>query len=54
MDRKNLIIYTSLCCYRDKLTDMLKHGNEALSYSEILDMLKPVLDLIEEYRCKVN
>ena len=50
---RDMIIYQSLLCYRDRLIKMSHEGNEALSYSEIMDMLKPVLDLIEEYKHKV-
>lgn len=48
------IIYKGLCLYRDKLIKMAHEGNEALSYSEIMDLLKPVLDLIDEYKSKVS
>jgi len=54
INNENIIIYRSLCLYRDKLIKMAQEGNDALSYSEIMDMLKSVLDLIDKYNLMVK
>ena len=52
MTNDEFIILQGLYLYRDKLIRMAHDGNEALAYNEILDLLKPTLDLISKYEEK--
>lgn len=48
------IILNSLYLYRDHLHKLRVFGSDTLEYSEILDLLSRVFELIKEYGDKVN
>jgi hypothetical protein len=50
ISNENSIIYYSLNRYRDYLKNLLVTGNDALEYTEILDLLKSTEEVLEKYR----